>query len=122
LKFYLGAAYSKISKPDLALKYLQASQIGFIDKNQLIALGKAYIDLGQYDLAIQSLNRVLYFYPKLLSPHFWLSRTYFELGDVEQARNELQIILKAKNTLNSNEIELVKKDAMQALWRLENRH
>jgi O-antigen polymerase len=120
LKFYIGAAYSRINRPDLALNYLKDSQNGFIDKNQFIALGKSYIDSGQYMLAEQSLKEALYFYPELLSPHFWLSRIYFEKGNLTKAREELYEVLKGENPHNSASIDQVQKDARLALERLNN--
>jgi len=120
LDFYLGAAYSKIGQADLAIKHLLRSQKGFSDKNQYIVLGKAYIDKGEYDLAEETLNQVLGYYPGLLNPHFWLSRICFERGDLIGARRELEYIIVAKNDLNSAEVEQVKMDARRALEALDN--
>jgi len=119
LKFYLGAAYSKIGQAKSAVQLIKESMQTMSDKNQYIALGKAYIDNGDYELAESTLARVLYYYPALLSPHYWLSRVYFEQGDIERAKRELQIIIEAENTLNSAEIEQVKADASRALRALE---
>ena len=119
LEFYLGAAYSKIGKAKEAIKHIKSSQIGLSDKNQYIAIGKAYIDNGQYKLAKLALIQVLYYYPELLSPHYWLSRVYFELGDILKATQELHIILSADNILGSPEIEQVKADARRALIALK---
>ncbi len=115
LDFYLGAAYSKIGQAEKAINYLKKSQEGFSDKNQNIALGKAYIDNGNYGRAESTLNQVLYYYPALLSPHYWLSRAYFEQEYFERTRQELKIILSAKNILHSSDIERVKDDARSAL-------
>ncbi len=120
LDFYLGAAYSKTGQAEKAIKYLTQSQNGFSDKNQYIALGKAYMDNGQYELAEAVLNKVLYYYPTLLSPHYWLSRVYYEQGDIEGAREELETILSTENILKSTEIEKVKEDAELTLIRLDN--
>jgi len=119
LEFCLGAAYAKIGQARHAIQHLSASKKGFIDKNQFIALGKAYLDNGDYDHAEKSLRQVLRYYPKLLSPHFWLSRVYFEQGYIERAREELKFIVNADNALNSSKIEMVKNDARRALAALE---
>lgn len=115
LDFFLGAAYSKTGRSENAIKYLLSSMNGFSDKNQYIALGKAYIDDKQYNEAILSLNRSLYFYPGLLSPHFWLSRVYYEQGDIIGARRELLKILQVENRYRSTEVEQIKADARRAL-------
>ncbi len=115
LDFYLGAAYSKTGQAEKAIKYLTQSQNGFSDKNQYIALGKTYTDNGDYELAEAALSKVLYYYPALLSPYFWLSRVYYEQGDIDRAKQELETILSAENILNSPEIERVKMDARQTL-------
>jgi len=118
LKFYLGAAYAKIGRSELAIDLITSSMEGLSDKNQYIALGKAHIDNNDYKLAESTLTRVLYYYPALLSPHYWLSRAYYEQGNIERAKHELQIIIEAENTLNSAEIEQVKTDARRALQAL----
>lgn len=78
LDFHLGAACSRTGEAQKAIELIKSSQKGLSDKNQFITLGKAYIDNGDYALAGETLNRVLYFYPNLLYPHFLLSRNYFE--------------------------------------------
>ena len=115
LEFYLGAAYAKIGEAGLGIQHLKNSEAGLKDKNQCIALGKAYLDNGDYYLAEASLREALGYYPMLLNPHYWLSRCYFEQGDVEGARDELLIIIEADNEFNSGEIEIVMADARKAL-------
>ncbi len=118
LDFYLGAAYAKTGNAKKALELIKNSQKGLSDKNQYITLGKAYIDNGQYELAERILRQVLRYYPGLLNPHFWLSRIFYEQGDLERARSELQVILDAENILNSTRVEMVKEDARLALNKL----
>jgi len=115
LDFSLGAAYSKIGDAGKAIDLIKKSQLVLSDKNQYIALGKACLDKGEYEQAEESLRQVLRFYPVLLSPHYWLSRCYYEQGDIIRAREELHVILEAENELNSPEIEMVKQDARRSL-------
>jgi len=119
LEFYIGAAYAKTGQAEKAIKFLKKSQEGFSDKNQYIALGKAYIDDKDYDNAESALKQALYYYPVLLYPHYWLSRVYYELGDIKNAKQELEIILSAKNILDSPDIERVKEDARRTLKALD---
>ncbi|MCF7801534.1 MAG: O-antigen ligase family protein [Candidatus Marinimicrobia bacterium] len=120
LDFYLGAAYSKTGQPEKAIDCLLSSMNGLIDKNQYLVLGKAYIDDKQYDKAKKALDQVLHFYPGLLSPHFWLSRIYYEQGDTLEAKKELLTILRAGNTYHSEKIERLKADARRTLIMLNS--
>ncbi len=121
LIFSLGAAYSMIGESTKAIELIEESKEGLLDKNQYIALGKAYLDLKDYEQALYNLNKVLYYYPGLISPHFWISRAYYEMGDLQNARNELQVILDAKIELVSPEIEMVKRDARRVLNQINSR-
>jgi O-antigen polymerase len=118
LMFALGAAYSMVGESAKAIELIEKSKEGLFDKNQYIAFSKAYIDLKDYEQALYNLNKVLYYYPALLNPHFWISRVHFERGDIELAKDELELIIYAENPQNSREVEIVKNDARIVLHKI----
>ena len=58
--------------------------------NLLINLAIAYFDLGKYDKSAEVASRVLAFAPQNNGAHQMLGKSYFMLGDVPKAVNELR--------------------------------
>lgn len=97
----LGESYSKIGKSKNASKaFEQAKQYGMVDddlnaniQNSIAKYGneaKEYTKNGNYDKAIQVLEKAIMEHSETASLHFNLGLNYMEIGNVNKARSEFK--------------------------------
>jgi tetratricopeptide (TPR) repeat protein len=94
----LGEGYARLGELFLAQEQPREAMAALESGNEyngnspslLINLAIAYFDLGKFDKAAAVARRVLAFDPQNSGAHQMLGKSYFMLGDVPKAVNELQ--------------------------------
>jgi tetratricopeptide (TPR) repeat protein len=57
-------------------------------------LGYAAYQKNETDLAIDYLKEAIRINPDIVGPHYWLGRLYYEIGELEQARQSWQQVIR----------------------------
>jgi tetratricopeptide (TPR) repeat protein len=93
--YHLGYAYGHMGDHQKEVYYYeQAIALGMKDDAIFYNLGLAYGDLDQLENAIQAFKKAIAIEPGNLNARFDLSRLYIASGDFQEARHQLQQILK----------------------------
>jgi tetratricopeptide (TPR) repeat protein len=78
-------------------------------------MGKNYQTLLQYELAEQCFRKAANLVPNRLYPHYLLAKLYHEMGLLEKAESEANIVMMKKPKVNSKAVEEMREEVRELI-------
>jgi len=105
--FYLAECWANLGEWENARKYYEyAIAQGYADAPVQYGMGKARVELGNFQSALQPLQRALALQPSMIQAHFQLAKAYRQLGRTKEAQNESMLFSALSNRVDtSNELK-----------------
>jgi tetratricopeptide (TPR) repeat protein len=105
--FYLAESWASLGDWDKAREsYLAALSHAYADGPTYYGLGRALVELGEFESAIAPLERAIVLQPSLIQAHFQLSKANRELGRGAEAQNEIKLFSAMTDRVDtSNELK-----------------
>ena len=101
--FYLAETYANVNDWERARDNYKGALAGaYTDAPTYYGLGRALVELGQFDVAIGPLQRSILLQPSLVQAHFQLGKAYRELGQTLEAQHEIRLFSAMTNRVDTS--------------------